>query len=222
FSLPSNREAQLRLQELAERLGLSVCPSISFVAAPIAPLLWALARSPRLLIPSQLWDRLNEEQRDTLLVHELAHLRRGDHWVRRLEMVVLALYWWHPAVWWAQRQLREAEEQCCDAWVLWALPEAAQDYAVALVETLAFLSHSRPVLPLGASGIEPMRLLKRRLSMIVQGHPPRGMSRLAFWAVIGLGLLLLPLLPVPAQQTADPPSDAEGQVPPPTAPRNPQ
>lgn len=209
---PVDIEVQLRVRQLAERLGLSIGPSVSFVSAPIAPLLWALTQSPQLLIPRQLWERLNEEQRDTLLVHELAHLRRGDHWVRRLEMIVLAIYWWHPVVWWAQRQLREAEEQCCDAWVLRALPEAASNYAAALVETLAFLNHSRPALPLGASGIEPMRLLKRRLSMIVQGHPSRGISRLAFWSVVGLGLLLLPLLPVPAQQASNPGGDDEEQV----------
>jgi beta-lactamase regulating signal transducer with metallopeptidase domain len=209
FAQPSDHEVRIRVQELTERLGLSVCPSIAFVSAPIAPLLWALTRSPRLLIPSQLWERLNEEQRDTLLVHELAHLRRGDHWVRRLEMVVLALYWWHPVVWWVQRQLREAEEQCCDAWVLWTLPHAAQDYAVALVETLAFLRHSRPVLPLGASGIEPIRLLKRRLSMIVQGQTPPAMSRIAFGIIVVLGALILPLLPVPAQQPRSDKSDNE-------------
>jgi beta-lactamase regulating signal transducer with metallopeptidase domain len=222
---PIDPKMRLQVRQLAERLGLSIFPSVAFVSAPITPLLWALTR-PRLLIPSQLWKRLNEEQRDTLLVHELAHLRRGDHWVRRLEMVVLALYWWHPVVWWAQRQLREAEEQCCDAWVLWALPEAAPNYAVALVETLAFLCHSRPTLPLGASGIEPMRLLKRRLSMIVQGHTPRRMSRPAFWAVVGLGLLLLPLVPVPAQQTGNPEGADEEQIqplePPASPPSSPQ
>ena len=114
-------------------------------------------------------------------------------------MVVLALYWWHPVVWWAQRQLREAEEQCCDAWVLWALPEAAQDYAVALVETLVFLSHSRPVLPLGASGIEPMRLLKRRLTMILCDTPARALTWGGFFTVLALAAVLLPLLPTWAE-----------------------
>ena len=40
----------------------------------------------RLLVPVQLWDRLGERQRATLLAHELAHLCRRDHWVRCLEL----------------------------------------------------------------------------------------------------------------------------------------
>src|SRR6202022_2157966 len=102
---------------------------------------------------SALWDRLTSEQQTTLLTHELAHLRRRDHWVRGLELVVTGLYWWHPIVWWARRELRQAEEECCDAWVVAALPRAAKAYAIALMETLDFLSEARPALPLGASGI---------------------------------------------------------------------
>jgi beta-lactamase regulating signal transducer with metallopeptidase domain len=205
----ADQEVQDRVQELARRLGLSNCPTVTFVAAPIAPMLWALGRSPRLLIPSHLWERLTEDQRDTLLVHELAHLRRGDHWVRRLELLVLAIYWWHPGVWWARRALREAEEECCDAWVVWALPRAGHSYAVALVETLEFLSHSRPLLPLGASGVEPMRFLKRRLAMIVRAQTPRAMSRWTVLAVVGIGAILLPLLPIPAQQLKSDQGDDE-------------
>jgi beta-galactosidase len=37
------------------------------------------------------------------MAHELAHLRRCDHWVRRLELVVTALYWWFPPVWLARK-----------------------------------------------------------------------------------------------------------------------
>src|SRR6266516_1281525 len=66
-----------------------------------------------------------------------------------------------------------------------------------------------------------MRFLKRRLTMIVQGQTPRAMSRLALWSIVGLGALLLPLLPVPAQQTANPGSDDEEQVQPPPPPKTP-
>src|SRR5262249_60001036 len=113
-----------------------------------------------LLLPAILWTRLTREQQDTLLAHELAHLRRGDAWVRRLEIVVLGLYWWHPVVWWARREIQEAEEQCCDALVLETIPTGAEMYASALLETVAFLSWLRPALPLGASRAGDTQLLR--------------------------------------------------------------
>jgi beta-lactamase regulating signal transducer with metallopeptidase domain len=161
---PAPADVQEQARRLAGLLGLKHCPGVWFVPAAVSPMLLALGRSPCLLLPAGLWGRLSTEQRDTLLAHELAHVRRGDPWVRRLELVVLGLYWWHPVAWWARRALQEAEEQCCDAWVVWALPDAALDYAAALVETVAFLSRTGSALPVGASGTGPVPLLKRRLT----------------------------------------------------------
>jgi bla regulator protein blaR1 len=201
---PAPAPLQEGARQLAARLGLARCPGVWLVPAPVSPLLWALLRTPRLLLPAGLWERLNEEQQATLLLHELAHLRRGDPWVRRLELVVLALYWWHPVAWWAQRRLREAEEQCCDAWVVWALPSAARSYATALVETVAFLSGCRS-LPAGASGAGQVPVLKRRLTMILRGKTPRRLTWPGLLALLGVGVLLLPLAPVLNQRLhADP------------------
>ena len=188
-------ELQTRARHLASRLGLARCPGVWVVPAPISPLLWALGGVPRLLVPASLLKCFSEAQWDTLLAHELAHLRRGDHCVRILELAALALYWWHPVVWWARRQLREAEEQCCDAWVVWALPGAAEVYAGALVEAVTYLSGARSVLPLAASGIGHMHILKRRLTMIVKEKTPRRLSAAGFLAMLGLAALLLPLHP---------------------------
>jgi beta-lactamase regulating signal transducer with metallopeptidase domain len=200
---PASASLQERARRVAERLGVKRCPTVQFVSGPASPLLWAVGRA-RLLLPADLWPRLTDVQRDTLLVHELAHLRRRDHWVRRLELVVLALYWWHPVVWWARRELQEAEEECCDAWVVWALPSSAPAYADALVETVTFLSRSRPALPLGASGMGQAYVLKRRLTMIMRGTTPRSLSRLGLLAMLALGAALLPLAPSWSQQ---PPSN---------------
>jgi hypothetical protein len=151
------------------------------------------------LIPAGLLDRLDEEQRQALLVHELAHWRRRDHWVRWLELVALGLYWWCPLVWWARRQMQEAEEECCDAWVVWLMPRAARSYALALVETLDFMATAPAALPPVASGIGRVRLLKRRLTMIMRGTTPRALTLGGGLAVLGLGALLLPLMPSWAQ-----------------------
>jgi beta-lactamase regulating signal transducer with metallopeptidase domain len=199
FTQRAPAKVRERARYLAERLGLRCCPGVWVVPAPISPLLWALAGQPRLLVPTALLERLTEEQWDTLLAHELAHLRRRDHWVRILELACLGLYWWHPAVWWARRQLREAEEQCCDAWVVWALPGAAETYATALIEAVTYLSGARSALPLAASGIGAMHLLKRRLNMIMRGTTPRSLSAVGSLAVLGLAALLLPLCPTLAR-----------------------
>ena len=106
----------------------------------VSPMLWSFGPTRRLLLPAELLARLTANQQSTLLAHELAHLRRRDHWVRYLELAVVCLYWWCPLVWWARRQLHEAEEECCDAWVVWALPHLTRDYALALVETLDFFA----------------------------------------------------------------------------------
>jgi beta-lactamase regulating signal transducer with metallopeptidase domain len=201
---------QEQVRRLGQRLGLRRCPGVWVLPARVPPLLWALAGTPRLLLPCGLWDRLGEEEMEALLAHELAHLRRRDHWVRRLELLVLALYWWHPAVWWARWELHEAEELCCDAWVVATLPGLAEAYAEALVETVSFLSRARCALPVGASGIGQTRsLLKRRVLMILEGTTPKELSRAGRCAVLGLAAVLLPFWPTAARsQDRQPPPEA--------------
>jgi beta-lactamase regulating signal transducer with metallopeptidase domain len=96
YADPAAEAVQAQARRLAGRVGLSRCPPVHLVRASVSPLLWALAGRAHLLFPAVLWGRLSAEQRDTLLLHELAHLRRRDHWVRRLEVVAVGLYWWLP------------------------------------------------------------------------------------------------------------------------------
>ncbi|MGE3804291.1 MAG: M56 family metallopeptidase [Gemmataceae bacterium] len=180
---------------LAEQLGLRRVPEVRLLSGAVSPMIWGLGWRTRLLIPAELFARLDDEQRDALLVHELSHLRRGDHWVRLLELVATALFWWHPVLWWARQGLHEAEEQCCDAWVVWALPASARAYAEALLETIDFLSEARPALPPAASGIGQVRKLKRRLTMIMQAKTPHSLSLVGFVVLFCLGVGLLPLVP---------------------------
>jgi beta-lactamase regulating signal transducer with metallopeptidase domain len=196
---PASSELQERACELASRLGLRRAPGVWLVPCTVAPMVWAAGGSPRLILPARLWDGLDSGQRDALLVHELAHLRRRDHWVRLLEAVVTVLYWWHPAVWWARRGLHEAEERCCDAWVVGTLPRAARSYATALLLTVDFLSETPTALPVGASGMGRgghFRHLHRRLTLIMAGTRPRPLTGASLLAVLLLGLLTMPLSPL--------------------------
>lgn len=102
FSQAAPASVQVLARELADCLRVR-CPQVCVMPGTVSPLLWTLGRSPRLLLPAGLLERLPHDQLATLLAHELAHWRRRDDRVRWLEFIVLALYWWCPLVWWAPR-----------------------------------------------------------------------------------------------------------------------
>lgn len=192
FAEPAPALVQELARAMAERLRTR-CPEVCVIPGHVSPMLWVLGRMPRLLLPKGLIERLSAEQLRTLLAHELAHWKRRDDRVRWLEFVVLALYWWCPLVWWARRELHQAEEECCDAWVVSLLPDSAREYALALVETVDFLSGA-PAMPVLASGLGRVRLLKRRVTMILRGKTPRALTFTGLVAVAGVGLLALPMV----------------------------
>jgi beta-lactamase regulating signal transducer with metallopeptidase domain len=191
---PAPRVLLRRIERLAQRVGLTFCPEVRLLPGRLAPMIWGTS-APWLLLPDELGERIGEEALDTLLMHELAHLKRRDHWVRVLEFVALGLFWWFPITWFARRELREAEEQCCDAWVVETLPRSSKLYATALVEALDFLAQPVPAYPPLASGLGQVADLKRRLTIIMRGSTPTGLGLPASLAVFGLAALLLPLFP---------------------------
>lgn len=198
FGQPAPVELRKLAKEVARRFEVR-CPKLVLVPGTLSPMLWAFGRASRLVLPASLVDRLTPDQWRTLFAHELAHWRRRDHWVRWIELAALGLYWWCPLVWWAKRELQQAEEECCDAWVVSTLPEAAREYALALVETVDFLSGARAVLPPAASGLGHVHLLQRRLTMILRGRTPRALTLTGLVAVVLVGVLALPLVPTWAQ-----------------------
>jgi beta-lactamase regulating signal transducer with metallopeptidase domain len=199
---PVTADWQSHANTLANQIGLRGSPGVYLVPGRLPPLIWALGGRPKILVPSALWSATEEDERMTLVLHELAHLKRHDHWVRWFEFVVGGLYWWNPVVWWTCSRLREAEEQCCDAWVVWAMPRRARTYAAALLTVLDFVSGvpTAPALASAMGGGRHVSCLKRRLLMIVSAKTPKGLSWAGWSAVVGLATLLLPLSPSWAQQ----------------------
>lgn len=212
FAQPADADTVAHAAGIGAKLGLRTLPPIVMVPGAVSPMLWGILK-PCLLLPHDLWADLDWAQRGSLLAHELAHYRRGDHWVRLLETVVTGLFWWHPVVWWARHELRQAEELCCDAWVLWALPAANKPYARALLAAVEFLSTSARPLPVPASGLGHISHLRRRLTMILRRSPPRTVGWAAWPAVLALGLLL-PICPLEAQAPPGPEAQKPSATPP--------
>lgn len=195
-------EVQEQADALAKELGLSRAPPIWLVPGPLPPMVWGVGRV-RILFPAGLHDRLGTQERGSLLLHELAHVARRDHWVRVLELLAATLFWWYPLTWLARKQLHDREEECCDAWAAaGAIP--ARIYAGAILETVDFLAEARPRVPAMASALSGMRSLKERLTLILTSEVPRRLTGSTRLALIGLAAAVLPLLPTLVQAKREP------------------
>ena len=98
-TLPASERLQRLTAEIAGKLGVRRAPTVRYAECAPVPLLWCAGKRPTILLPMRLVGKMDERQAALILAHELAHLRRRDHWVRGLELVVATVYWWNPLVW---------------------------------------------------------------------------------------------------------------------------
>ncbi len=196
--------------DIARRLNVDPPPRLRVVSAAVSPMLWGLGRRATVLFPAELLQRLAPEARDTLLAHELAHYRRGDHWVRLFEIVALGVFWWHPVAWWARRGIETAEEECCDSWVVGGLGASPRRYAEALLGAIDFLAEGaagpvRRRVPAASGADRAANLLRSRLIALMDVEQPRrlrGGARLAVAATAFALPIQPPLVAAPARRTA--------------------
>ena len=73
---------------------------------------------PVLLLPEGLADRLTPAQLNALIAHERCHARYHDNLAAAVHMLVEAIFWFHPLVWWIERRMIEERERACDEAVL--------------------------------------------------------------------------------------------------------
>jgi len=154
--------------EVARKMGLNRPPHAFMVDRQVSPMVWCGWR-PRLLLPVELWAQFDDAGRRAVLCHELAHLKRRDHWVSWVSASIGGIYWWHPVVWWVRRRLHAEAELCCDAWVTWLLPRDRRAYAEALLTTKRYVSEQRFHAPAMGIGVTTGRagLFSRRIRMVM-------------------------------------------------------
>lgn len=111
---PAPAELQSLLAALAARMGLRRPVLIAVSDRPGLPATigW---RRPVILVSADLLPRLDAAYLESILSHELAHVRRADYVVNLLQALAEALFFWNPAVWLASQQVRMERESCCDA-----------------------------------------------------------------------------------------------------------
>ena len=103
---------------------------------------------PVVFLPVTALTGLSEEQLESVIAHELAHIQRLDPFVNVFQVCVETVLFYHPAVWWLNKRIRAEREHCCDETAV-ALCGNAVEYARAL--TLMEEWRGAPVLAMAAN-----------------------------------------------------------------------
>ena len=106
---------------------------------------------PVLLMPEGIVEHLTPEEPAAVVAHELCHQRRGDNLTAALHMVVEAVFWFHPLVWWIGSRLIEERERACDEGVV-ASGVIPQVYAESVLKVCKFYLQSPLACAAGVSG----------------------------------------------------------------------
>jgi beta-lactamase regulating signal transducer with metallopeptidase domain len=157
------------LEQCSERLGIRRAVALKMSPVAASPSICGLFR-PTILVPQALSEKLNTRQLKSILLHELAHIKRGDLWVSFIQTVLQIVYIYNPLLWVANVIIRKIREEAVDETVLVAMGEQAEDYPETLL-SVSKLAFRRPALSLRLIGVaESKKALIGRIEYIA-GRP---------------------------------------------------
>lgn len=179
--------------QLARTLGMSRPSRVVLTDRPFGPAAFGVVR-PTILLPDSLAKSLRPDQLRLILAHELIHIRRRDVLAGRIQLAAQLLWWFHPLVWWANRQASRVREWCCDREVIARLGCSPADYARGLLDVLE-RKRPRPLRPLfSLPGMRPVEITALRLELIMRNpiHHRHGSSLLCRFAFVAGMIVLIP------------------------------
>jgi len=121
----------IKVQNLKRQMGLKRKVRVLQSALITVPAVVGLFR-PVILLPLAMLSSLSVAQVEAILMHEMYHLRRYDHYINLLQNLLEILFFFHPATWWISRHIRLEREKCVDEWVVNHTARPL-DYAKALI-----------------------------------------------------------------------------------------
>ncbi len=161
---------------------------------------------PVLLWPEGLSEKLDDAHLEAVLAHELCHVRRADNLTAAIHMLVEAVFWFHPLVWWLGARLIDERERACDEEVLQRGSEPHL-YAESILKICEFCLSSPLTCVSGVTGAN----LKKRMVHIMTDQVIRNLNfprKLLLWTAACLAVAL----PIAFGLLNATPGHAQGQL----------
>jgi len=182
--LDTGREVDI-LRRLEASFGRRRPMAIRASDATIEPGVLGVFR-PVLLWPRSMSEHLSDDQIETILIHELSHVRRRDNLTAIVHMLVEALCWFHPLVWWVGMKLVDERERACDEDVV-RMGRDRQVYAESLLKTCQFCVGAPVTCMAGVTGSD----LKRRVTAIMAAPVGTRLSVVARIALVAAAVVVV-------------------------------
>jgi len=184
---------QLHVRCAIHRPLRTVCASSSLAIS--GPAVIGIMR-PTLVLPTPMVEQWTTEELEPVLLHELAHVKRWDLLVNLAQMVVQAIYFFHPLVWYANAKIRRERELVCDDLAVLHSGGRRKRYSQSIVRVLEEIVKDEPLLGSVSLGMTEQRhsLAKRIVRMMSQNyrlHKPVGwlsVAALVLLAAVGIAL----------------------------------
>ena len=167
-SRPLANETVLRLlAEAQHKLGLARSVRVVVTEHLASPAVMGWLR-PVLILPVSMVTTMSMQNIELILLHELAHIQRGDYLVNLCQLLAESLLFFNPAVWWISRQIRQEREACCDAMAV-ALAGEPLQYARTLAQVAGRTLAAAPAF---GDRRNPTGLKDRIQRLLVPGYRP--------------------------------------------------
>ena len=128
---------------------------------PVEPCAFGIFR-PVLLLPNDIDAHLSREQLETIILHELCHIRRRDNLTAAVHLLAETIFWFYPPIYWIGERMMKERETACDERVMRMVPEP-EIYAQGILAVCRFALRSAPILAAGVAGPD----LRRRIEAIM-------------------------------------------------------
>jgi uncharacterized protein (TIGR03435 family) len=175
---------------LTRAFGISVRVHLLSTNASLEPGIFGFFR-PVLVWPNAISAHLSDSHLQSILAHELCHVRRLDNLTAALHTIVESLFWFHPLVWWLGARLIEERELACDEEVV-EFGGNRRVYAESILKICEFCTSPPLACVSGVTGAD----LKRRISRIMKEETMNKLDfvRKLLLATAAIGVVVFPLV----------------------------